>query len=68
VDLVIEYGSRVHALEVKATETPVPGHAAHLIAFAALAGPATRAALACSVAAPQALRPGVRAVPWHLAW
>jgi predicted AAA+ superfamily ATPase len=68
VDLVIEYEGRVHALEIKATETPVPGHAAHLAAFAALAGPATRTALACRVAAAQALRPGVRAVPWHLAW
>jgi predicted AAA+ superfamily ATPase len=68
VDLVIEYGGRVHALEVKATETPVPGHAAHLAAFAALAGRATRTALACRIAEPAALRPGVRAVPWHLAW
>ncbi len=68
VDLVIEYGGRVHAVEVKATETPVPGHAANLAAFAALAGPATRAVLACRVGSPAALRPGVRAVPWHLAW
>jgi hypothetical protein len=68
VDLVIEYGGRVHALEVKTTETPVPAHATHLAAFAALAGDATRAALACRIGQPTALRPGVRAVPWHLAW
>lgn len=68
VDLVIEYGGRVHAIEVKATETPVPAHAASLAAFAALAGRGTRAALACRISAPMALRPGVRAVPWHLAW
>lgn len=68
VDLVIEYGGRVHAVEVKATATPVPAHAANLATFAALAGPGTRAALACRVGAATALRPGVRAVPWHLAW
>jgi predicted AAA+ superfamily ATPase len=68
VDLVIEYGGRVHAIEVKATDTPVPGHAASLAAFAALAGGATRAVLACRIGAPAPLRPGVRAVPWHLAW
>jgi hypothetical protein len=68
VDLVIEYGGRVHAIEVKATETPVPAHAANLAAFAALAGPGTRAALACRIGSAAALRPGVRAVPWHLAW
>jgi len=68
VDLVIEYGGRVHGLEVKATETPTPGHAANLAAFASLAGGATRVALACRIGTPVALRPGVRAVPWHLAW
>lgn len=68
VDLVIEHGGRLHAIEVKATETPLPAHAANLAAFAALAGPATRTALACRVESPVALRPGVRAVPWHLAW
>jgi uncharacterized protein len=68
VDLVIEYGGRVHAIEVKATETPVPGHAANLAAFALLAGPGTRTALACRIGSTAALRPGVRAVPWHLAW
>lgn len=54
--------------KVKATETPVPAHAANLATFAALAGPATRAVLACRVGSAAALRPGVRAVPWHLAW
>jgi predicted AAA+ superfamily ATPase len=68
VDLVIEYGGLVQALEVKATETPNPGHAANLAAFAALAGGKTRAALACRISAPVALRPGIRAIPWHLAW
>jgi predicted AAA+ superfamily ATPase len=68
VDLVIEYGGRLHAIEVKATETPVPGHATNLAGFAALAGPATQAVLACRTGRAAVLRPGVRAVPWHLAW
>lgn len=51
-----------------ATETPVPAHAANLAAFAALAGPSTRTALACRISTAVGLRPGVRAVPWHLAW
>jgi hypothetical protein len=68
VDLVIESGGRVHAIEVKATETPLPGHAANLAAFAALAGPSTRAVLACRVSSPSSLGRGIRAVPWHLAW
>jgi predicted AAA+ superfamily ATPase len=68
VDLVIEYGGRVHAVEVKATATPVPAHAANLATFAGLAGSGTRTALACRIDTAAALRPGVRAVPWHLAW
>lgn len=39
--MVIEYGGRLYALGVKATATPVPGHAASLAAFAALAGTGT---------------------------
>ena len=68
VDLVIEYGGRVHAVEVTATATPVPAHAANLATFSGLAGPGTRTALACRIDTAAALRPGVRAVPWHLAW
>ena len=72
VDLLIERNGRLHALEVKATATPTPHHADALAAFLEVAAgkkkkkAQPRAALACRVAAPMALRPGVRAVPWHL--
>ena len=68
VDLVIEYAGRLHAIEVKATATPTPQHAAGLVRWLALAGSGARAALACRIDAPTALVPGIRAVPWHLAW
>ena len=45
---------------MKATETPVPAHAANLAAFVALAGPTTEAVLACRIGSSAALRPGVR--------
>ncbi len=68
VDLVIERGGRLYGVEVKATATPTPGHAEGLARWLALAGPEARGVLACRVEEPQALRPGIRAVPWHLAW
>jgi predicted AAA+ superfamily ATPase len=68
VDLVIEYGGRLHAIEVKATATPTPQHAAGLARWLELAGPGARAALACRIHQPVGLVPGIRAVPWHLAW
>lgn len=68
VDLVIEYGGTTYGLEVKATASPNPGHASGLVRWARAAGPATRVALACRVDAPLPLAPGLRAVPWHLAW
>jgi hypothetical protein len=68
VDLVIEYGGRLHGLEIKATSTPTPAHAAALLRWAEAAGPSTRVALACRIDAPHGLAGGARAVPWHLAW
>ena len=68
VDLLIEWGQRLWALEVKATATPTPHHADALVRWLALAGPDARGVVACQVARPTALRPGVHAVPWHLAW
>jgi len=68
VDLVIEHGGRLHGLEVKATATPLPHHADGLARWLSWAGEGARGALACRVARPLALRPGIRAVPWHLAW
>ena len=68
VDLVIEYGGRLHALEIKATATPTPQHTAGLARWLEFAGPGARAALACRIDQPVGIAPGMRAVPWHLAW
>ncbi len=68
VDLVIERNRRLYGLEIKATATPLPGHAESLARWLELAGRGALGALACRIDAPTALRPGIRAVPWHLAW
>jgi predicted AAA+ superfamily ATPase len=68
VDLVIEHDARLHGIEVKSTATPTPKHAERLARWLELAGPEARGVVACNVAAPMALAPGIRAVPWHLAW
>jgi hypothetical protein len=68
VDLVMEHEGRLYGIEVKATATPTPHHAEALARFISRAGPTARGVLACRVEAPVALRPGIRAVPWHLAW
>ncbi|HOX44469.1 MAG TPA: ATP-binding protein [Myxococcota bacterium] len=68
VDLVFERGERIYAVEVKATASPTPHHAEGLRRFLALAGPTARGVLACRVERPVHLLPGIRAVPWHLAW
>jgi len=68
VDVVIEHQGRLYGIEVKATATPTPRHADALARWIALAGPKARGVMACRVDAPMSLRPGIRAVPWHLAW
>lgn len=68
VDLVFERNHRLYGIEIKSTATPTPRHAESLAQWLELAGPSARAVLACNVAAPMTLRPGIRAVPWHLAW
>jgi hypothetical protein len=68
VDLVVEWEGLLHGIEIKATATPTPHHADALAKWLALAGPDARGVVACQVRAPTALRPGVRAVPWHLDW
>ena len=66
VDLIIERDGALYGMEVKATATPTARHGAGIKRWLELAGPNTRGALACNVDRPQALRPGIRAVPWHL--
>ncbi|MFZ5470695.1 MAG: ATP-binding protein [Myxococcota bacterium] len=65
VDLVIERGGQLYGLEVKATSTPTPYHANGLSRWLDLAGASAKGALACNVSRPLALRPQLRAVPWH---
>lgn len=68
VDLIIEHDGGFYGLEVKATATPTPHHAENLARWLDLAGRSARGVLACRVDRPMALRSGIRAVPWHLAW
>ena len=68
VDLIVERHGHLYAMEVKATATPAPPHAEALARWLALAGPRARGVLACRIEVPTPLRPGIRAVPWHLAW
>jgi predicted AAA+ superfamily ATPase len=68
VDLIIERGGVLYGIEVKAAATPTPRHADSLAGWLDLAGPTARGVLTCRVEQPQVLRPGIRAVPRHLAW
>jgi hypothetical protein len=68
IDIVFEHQGRIYGVEAKATATPTPHHADALARWLALAGAKSRGVLACRVDRPVALRPGIRAVPWHLAW
>jgi predicted AAA+ superfamily ATPase len=67
VDLVLERGGRLYAIEAKATATPTPRHAEGLSRWLDLVGPGARGVLACRVEEPFPLRPRIRAVPWHAA-
>lgn len=64
VDLIIEYDGCVHGLEIKATATPRPEHAAQLAKWLDASGPTARGVLACRVTTSTALRPRIRTVPW----
>ena len=68
VDLVMERNNMLFGIEVKATATPTPHHADSLARWLELVGDRARGVLACRVEAPTALRPSIRAVPWHLGW
>jgi len=68
VDLIIDRSGVLYGIEVKATATPTPRHAEGLAHWLALVSPTGRGVLACRVEKPHMLCPGIRAVPWHLAW
>ena len=64
VDVVVEIDGRLYGIEVKATRTPTPRHAAHLARWCELSG--ARGILACRTERSHTLGHGIRAVPWHL--
>lgn len=65
VDLLVEWNGVVHPMEIKATSTVTPSHAAALQKWRALAGqPDVPGTLVATCDAPCAVAPGVRAVPW----
>jgi len=68
VDLILERDGVLHGIEVKATRTPTPRHADSLARWMELAGEGSKGVLSCAINEPRSLRPGIRAVPWHLAW
>ena len=68
MDPIVERHRHLYAMEVKATARPAPPHAEALARWLALAGPRARGVLACRIEAATPLRPGIRAVPWPLAW
>ena len=67
VDLLIESGGRTHAVEIKQTATPLPGHAHGLVRFQQLLGTklAGELLLVCRVEKPALLPGGVQALPWQ---
>jgi uncharacterized protein len=68
VDLIIERNARLYGIEVKATATPQPRHGDGVARWLELAGRTATGAVACDIDRPTALRAGIRAIPWHLAW
>jgi predicted AAA+ superfamily ATPase len=69
VDLLIESGGRLHAIEIKQTATPSLHHIGGLRRFRNLMGDRTVGSLVlvCNVREPTPLPDHVTAIPWH-AW
>jgi len=66
VDLIIEAGGRTWAIEIKATSTPLPRHAAPVRRWLDVRGGRDgQGFVVANISAPQALLPGVKAMPWH---
>lgn len=64
VDVVAEIDGRLYGIEVKATRTPTPRHAAPLARWCELSG--ARGLLACQTEQGRIIGHGIRAAPWHL--
>ena len=66
VDFVIETAGRLHAIDAKASATPVPAMAEQLLAWRRVVGGAAgRTVIACDAAERCSLAPDVEAVPWR---
>lgn len=68
VDIIIEHNQRIYAVEVKSTATPRPAHAESIQKWLRKIHHGAVGVVACRVDDPVTLAPGIRAVPWHLAW
>ncbi len=66
IDLLIEHAGQLHPIEIKATSTVTPGHAASLLRWLAEMGDRTRRGVVfADIPAPVSLHERVQAVPWH---
>lgn len=63
VDIVADVDSRLYGIEVKATRTPTPHHADHLVRWCELTG--ARGIRACRTDRTRPLGRGIRPAPWH---
>ncbi|MEZ6194120.1 MAG: DUF4143 domain-containing protein [Planctomycetota bacterium] len=68
IDLMIEHEGVLHAIEVKATPSPVARHADGIKAWYGRFLREIPAVIACRIEAPIELIHGIRAVPWRLDW
>lgn len=65
VDLLSEMDGRLWPIEIKATATVTPQHAAGIVRWRKLAGQANpHGLLMADIAEPCSVVPGVRAIPW----
>ena len=65
IDLLIERNGRLYPIEIKATATVTPGHAASLNKWRELSGQDDEpAVILANISTPFAVSPGARAVPW----
>lgn len=65
VDLLVDYNGKLHPIEIKATSTVLPQHAAALNKWGGLAGTSVEpAVIVADIPGAPSVSPRVRAVPW----
>ncbi len=65
VDLIVEWDGVTHAMEIKATSTPLPGHAVPVRRWLDRHGTRhSRGFVVANIGTPVPLLPGVRGMPW----